>query len=446
MINQSARKLLKINLSGSKLVARHPAQKKFNFTKKAIDALPCPSNGQRAYCYDTGVRGLTVAVSPAGKKVFVLYRKVGGRPERVTIGPYPDLSIEQARGKAEELNGAIARGENPAAKRREIRQEATLGELFDTYLEHHAKRLHKRTWPADLRRFELHLHGWRLRKLSSIKAFDVVRLHARIGRTAGLIAANRTVQMLRRLVNKALDWGWHGDNPAEGVELNEENSRERFLQAGELPHFFRALAEELNETIRDYVLLSLLTGARKSNVLQMRWQQINWDRNVWIIPRTKNGKPQDVPLSPQALAVLDRRKQSTKSEWVFPGSGRTGHLVEAKSAWKRITHLIWCPTCGTPQQPNEKCLRDGCEADLRKIKSPLTDLRLHDLRRSLGSWEAATGATLPIIGKSLGHRSPAATQIYARLDLDPVRVAVNKATNAMLLAGGMPLLKGERNG
>ena len=63
------------------------------------------------------------------------------------------------------------------------------------------------------------------------------------------------------------------------------------------------------------------------------------------------------------------------------------------------------------------------------------DLRIHDLRRTLGSWQAATGASLPIIGKSLGHKSLAATQIYARLNLDPVRASVSKATDAMLLAG-----------
>jgi integrase len=114
----------------------------------------------------------------------------------------------------------------------------------------------------------------------------------------------------------------------------------------------------------------------------------------------------DVALSPIVLRLLENRKATSTGEWVFPGRGRTGHLVEPKSAWKRILK-----------------------------RAGLQDLRLHDLRRTLGSWQAATGASLPIIGKTLGHKSLSTTQIYARLNLDPVRLAVNTATDAMLLAG-----------
>src|SRR5215469_5629900 len=121
------------------------ARRKFNFTRAHIESLPNPTNGQRAYYYDTKVRGLCVAVSPLGKKTFILYRKVSGRPERITIGPFVDLSIDQARSRAEQLNADIATGENPAANRRRIRNEATLKELFNNYLEHHAKPF-KRTW------------------------------------------------------------------------------------------------------------------------------------------------------------------------------------------------------------------------------------------------------------------------------------------------------------
>ena len=95
-------------------------------------------------------------------------------------------------------------------------------------------------------------------------------------------------------------------------------------------------------------------------------------------------------------------------EWVFPSYGKTGHLVEPKKAWNRLLD-----------------------------RAEISDLRIHDLRRTLGSWQAATGASLPVIGKSLGHKNQATTAIYARLDLDPVRQAVNTATAAMLAAGGL---------
>ena len=181
MVAENTRKLLKFATKGSTAVAR-----RFHFTKKRIDSLPTPKNGQRAYYYDDGVRGLAVAVSPLGKTNFVLYRKVAGRPERVTIGPYPDLSIEQARGQASQMNSVIAQGGNPAAERRSVRAEMTLQELLDTFLTLYAKE-RTRSWKDYESMFNLHLHGWRLRRLSSIRKADVVALHSHIGRTRGQI-------------------------------------------------------------------------------------------------------------------------------------------------------------------------------------------------------------------------------------------------------------------
>src|SRR4051812_559195 len=106
---------------------------KLNFIRKALDALRAPAGTPRVYHYDTAVRGLAFAVSPTGRKTFLLIRKINGRPERITIGRYPDLSIEQARGRASEMNAAIARGENPGDRRRTIRAEMSLQELFDAY-------------------------------------------------------------------------------------------------------------------------------------------------------------------------------------------------------------------------------------------------------------------------------------------------------------------------
>jgi len=413
MLTKKVAKLPKINPSGSTGVAQ---QTRFNFTRERIEALPWPTNGQRAYYYDTRVRGLAVAVSPHGKRVFVLYRKIAGRPERLTIGPYVDLSIEQARHRAEELNGDIATGKNPAARRREVRDEMTLAELFQHYLEHYAKE-HKRTWADDVATFNRHLHGWHLCKISSIRKADVVTLHGRIGRTRGKYVANRVIELLCSMFNRAgKDWGWGGENPAAGVKAFREHKRERFLQGEELPAFFQSLAQEPNNVMRDYILVSLLTGARRANVQAMRWDEIVWDRAAWIIPaeKSKIDEPIHVALTAVVLRILKERKAHSKCVWVFPGSGRTGHLVSPKGAWRRILK-----------------------------RAGLTNLRLHDLRRTLGSWQAAAGTSLTIIGKSLGHTSLEATAIYARLHLDPVRDSVAAAGDALLVAGGFRGLLGE---
>jgi integrase len=362
----------------------------------------------------------------------------------VTIGPYPDLTIDQARGEAARLNGAIARGENPASKRRLVRAEATLFELFTTWLEHYAKH-NKKTRADDEGMFNKHLNTWKFRKISDIRRLDIVNLHAQIGAKTGPYAANRVVELLSSIFNKGIEWGWEGANPATKIKAFREKKRERFLQPEELPAFFEALSKELNQTIRDYILIALLTGARRSNVQSMRWEEISWKTEAWRIPETKSGEPVTVPLSPRALAILENRKSSSDCEWVFPGPGATGHLVEPKTAWKRILK-----NAAAIQLKNWLHANPGKNAANFAKEFPagvFQDLRIHDLRRTLGSWQAATGASLPIIGKSLGHKSLGATQVYARLNLDPVRASVNKATDALMLAAnGSPRLLGGRNG
>lgn len=142
----------------------------------------------------------------------------------------------------------------------------------------------------------------------------------------------------------------------------------------------------------------------------MRWQDVDLRRAVWTIPMTKNGLPQRIPLPPEAVAILERRKAEAvhRETFVFPGPGKTGHLVEPKRAWNAMLKAA------------------GIE-----------NLRIHDLRRTLGSWQGRQGASLAIIGKSLGPKTHQATATYVRLDLDPVCQSVESATAAMFEAGGI---------
>ena len=133
----------------------------------------------------------------------------------------------------------------------------------------------------------------------------------------------------------------------------------------------------------------------------MRWQDVDLANAVWRLPMTKNGSPHTVPLMQEALEILESRK-GVDATWVFPGTGETGHLVEPKKSWERLR-------------------RD----------SGLLDLRLHDLRRTMGSWQTREGVSLSMVGKTLGHKSLQATQIYARSDLEPVRAAMDKALRSL---------------
>jgi integrase len=420
--------------------------------------------------------GFCLRVTAEGVKTFGVYRKMNGKPMDLTLGRWPGLTVERARKLAQEHMGDIAAGIDPQAAKKAIREETTLGELFTDYLDLHAK-ARKRTWEEDERRFNAHLSGWRGRRLSAIIPADVQSWHARVGRDHGHYAANRVHALLRKMFNFARGRGWKGGNPAVGVQRFQERSRERFMDATELRLFFTALQAEADPTVREFFLLALLTGGRRSNVLAMRWEDIDLERGLWRIPgeKSKNGSALTVVLAPLAVSLLTERKKGVgTSPWVLPSAGsESGHFVEPKSAWGRIlaraelarlVAMISDHLKLTPEQA-ETALQDAAAAverarfdafarRLPKGTDPLAmvldhyrdqakalgvdpaqarmrDLRIHDLRRTLGSWQAAGNSSLSIIGRSLGHRQTQTTAIYARLSLDPVRESVEKATTAM---------------
>jgi integrase len=383
----------------------------FKFTKTAIKDLTPPPPGQRVYYRDTELKGLILQHTGAGTLTFYLYRWVQGKPERMPLGRWPTLTVEQARKEARIKLGQIANNHNPNDDVRAHREEMTFGELFDLYLSGHAKP-HKRSWKTDEANYNRYLVQWKGSKLSTITRPEVAKLHTKIGKENGHYAANRVLALISSIFNKAPNWGWNGDNPAKGVVRFKEQSRDRFLQPNELKPFFEAVEAYPNPAIRDYILLSLLTGARRSNVLAMRWADLDLLSATWRIPLTKNGTPQVLPLVPEAVTILEERRNGSTSEWVFPSDReetKTGHLVEPKKAWAKILK-----------------------------EANLVDLQLHDLRRSLGSWQAMTGASLSVIGKSLNHKNVSTTAIYARLNMDPVRDAMGKAVETMLELGKGP--------
>ncbi|MFU1519407.1 tyrosine-type recombinase/integrase [Vreelandella alkaliphila] len=434
---------------------------KLNFTKKAIDSLEPPPQGKRATYTDTKIPGLELRVTAAGTKTFSCQRwvKSAGRPERVTLGRYPAMTIEQARRKAMQIVSAIAEGDNPAAIRRQVRGEPTLAELFNDYLEKHAKKA-KKTWAEDRRNFIKYVETpLGSRKLSSLQRRDFITLHNKLSKTAP-IQANRVMALCSSVFGWAIDVELWETNPAAGIKKNRERKRDRFLQPSELPRFFQALAAEPSDTVRDFFLACLLTGARRSNVLAMRWEELELDEGVWRIPDTKNGEPQLATVPAQLVTVLNERRARIAGPWVFPGTGKKGHFTEPRKGWERI--LTRAQALGIVQALAEKegweqarvqemteqalfqpgDLVQQCAVTLSKhAMTPkqfsLLDLRIHDLRRTLGSWQAKHGASLAIIGKSLNHKSVQATAIYARLDIDPVRDSVTRAVDNLLAAGGV---------
>lgn len=379
--------------------------KRLTLTQKCIAEIPIPIKNH-TLVYDTRQTGLCVLVTPAGHKTFYVYKWFNGRPRKFKLGTCQEITIDQARRAAAEAVAKYAQGVDPEAERRSAREETTLGDVWNDWLEKWAKP-RKRTWKQDICRWEARLKKYQNRRLSEFDTGYLAGIHTRVGKDTPY-EANRLMALLSTLFSYAAsNMGYTGINPCRAVRRFPEVSRERFIQPSELPGFFAALEATPDPMLKDFFWLLLLTGARRSNVQAMQWSDINLADGVWTIQakNSKNKKTMTIYLSADAITVLKRRRNMVSEDvpWVFPSFGEAGHLVEPKKAWAALLE------------------RAGIE-----------NLHLHDLRRTLGSWQAAIGASTSIIGRSLGHQSPAATAIYSRLNLDPVRRSVDAATAEMM--------------
>jgi integrase len=384
-----------------------PASNYINFTKREIERLPLPAPGsQQVRYFDELVRGLYILVSPGGTKTFYCRRKLQGKSERLCIGRFPDLSIEQARTKAQEFQSQLSVGQNFAEVRRQSHKEMTLEELFEHYVEKHLSKKGRRVAEITAS-FDKAFSHWKTRRLSVIDPTEVMELHQKIADTRGPLAANRAIEILRAMFNKAIKWRFfEGRNPATIVTMFPENARSRVLDEGEYERLQAALDREANPVMRDFFMLALLTGARKSNLLAMRWKDINFTTGTWTIPGevTKTGDQYIVALTDIDLAILKKRMVSAPGEYVFPGDKNHGHLADPKRAWARV---------------------------LKRAK--ITDLRLHDLRRSMASWMANSGANASVIQGALNHKDIKTTMlVYAHTAKNAERDAKAKAQQSLL--------------
>ena len=377
------------------------------FRKDILDELPALD--KRYYIIDSKTPGLKLAVHPSGKKTFFLSRRVKGLYQRIKIGSYEILSIEQARNETKKLNSFIELGGDPHQDKRNQSAELTFNELYSLYYSEYAV-VYTKCPDANKQTMEKHIIPvFGRKRLSSITNAQLRKLHLEIGSKRAGATANRILVIVNAVFNFGIkNQYWSGTNPCFGIKKFRTSSRDRFLTHTELKSFFDALAQE-NELMRHFFELLLYTGARKGNVLSMRWADIELKLCRWRIPdtHTKNKDVNIIALSESALQILTTRKNANDllkepSEFVFPGDGRDGYLKDPKKAFGRI-----------------------------KERMEVTDLRMHDLRRTLGSYMAITGASLPIIGKALNHKSAVSTSIYARLSQDPVLQAINTATSIM---------------
>jgi len=185
------------------------------------------------------------------------------------------------------------------------------------------------------------------------------------------------------------------------------------VKPAEMPRLAEAIDKEAHPLVRAALWLYLLTGARKNELLKAKWEYVDFDLAELRLPDTKAGRVHYIPLSEAALAILGNLPRTAGNPYIFPGRKDGKPLVNIAKSWRRI----------------------------RKAAG-IEDVRLHDLRRTVGSWLATAGASLPLIGKTLGHSQPSTTAIYARLSEDPVRKALEEhGARLMEAAQGLRVVK-----
>lgn len=385
-------------------------------TKRSIDAATYQGNGSSwDLRYDEQVPGLALRVYPSNSKSFVLrYRTSSGRTRLLTLGRYGVLTLPEARDRARRALVNVGDGADPASDRRAAKRATAFRRFADIYLEDHAK-VKKKSWRDDERRINRELLGrFGSRTLREISRADIAALHREIGARAPY-EANRVLALLQVMFSLAIEWEYLTDapNPAKGIGRFKERERDRFVTPQEMPRLAAAIEQEPNPYIRAAVWLYLLTGLRKAELLGSRWAGLDRDQRTLRIEDTKAGRPHVVPLSTAALEILDSLPRQHGSPFIFPGNRAGQPLKGFDKNWRAI-----------------------------RERAGLLDVRLHDLRRTTGSWLVGGGASLPLIGKVLNHSNPSTTKKYAKFADDAPRAALEEYAERLMAAAE----RGRENG
>jgi integrase len=433
------------------------AATKNTISLRSVAAFTAPEAGE-ARLWDDRIAGFCVRAyaptkrAPKGRKVFAVKYRVNGRQSWHTIGelgkPWRDvtgakreaLTPDMARDEAEWVIADTKRGDDPRAAARARRKARTVGEQIDLYLtEGPTTKPAKRasSWSADRSNLDHHLRPLLGGKLSTAIGKEAITkmlaavtagATARVEKTrprgkaivkGGAGVAHRVLSASKAMFAWAIEHGHHvGPNPCLGVRLTKRPAVERFLSNQEVSDLLAVIGKlEADGAIRSphaaIFKLLLLTGARRNEIVALRWREVDFGRELIVLPpaRSKAGEvtgERHIPLSGAAMAILRQQPRPAGAVFVFPATkGESGHTTTLPKVWR------------TKVRP----------------AADMNGLRIHDFRHSFASFALADGASLPMIGKALGHRNARSTERYAHLGLDPVRALSEKVAERMAGAG-----------
>jgi integrase len=350
----------------------------------------CPHGARKVDYFDVYYPAFLLEVRASGGKTFYQrYRDRRGRERQFKIGSAAVLSLTVARRQAKRIVAQALLGDDPHDQRKALRAIPSFAKFIcEQYLPFAQKT--KRSWRTDetiLRRHILPALGrFCIDEITAIPIADLLEKMRQKGYATG--TTNRVIVLLRYVFNLAKKWGVPGASENVMVDFRTEPDvcRERYLTEPEAQRLIVALERDQNQVAAKAIRLLLLTGARRNEITQARWEYIDWGKKILLVPVSKTGRPRAITLNTAAMELLQSIAPIAGNPFVFP-STVTGRP---------------CPSLHFPW------LRIRREADL-------VGVRLHDLRHSFASFLVNGGVSLYVVQNLLGHTQPRMTQRYAHL-------------------------------
>lgn len=379
-----------------------------SLTQKFIDSARCPSGKSKIDYFDTQLKGFVFKVLSSGRRSFYLrYQEGHGQTKEKCFANASVMSLAEARATAKKLLSRLSLGEDPFAEKAERKKIPTYKQFIqEAYLPY--IKANKPSWRVDEAQLRLHilpvLGDLYMDEITKQHAIDLFTQHRESGNFAPA-STNRMLNVASRTFSCAMQWEVKGlsSNPMAAVQkLKENNERDRCLSDDELERLLSALESSEHPRIKAIVRMLLYTGARRNEVLEARWSDIDFENSFWKIEFNKSGKTRYVPLSDGAKALLRGIKRVPDVEHIFFNPETMLPYVNIFHAWNRV----------------------------RKIAG-IEDVCMHDLRHSCASFLVNEGRTIYEVQRILGHSNVKTTQRYAHLSPDTLLAATNVVSNIL---------------
>ena len=384
-------------------------------TQKIVDNLSCEADCKKLTVFDMGCKNLVLEVSNTGRKSYYFrYQDSRGVTRQPKLSDANSITLKQARSLADSYRTKLSMGEDPLEQKAALKLVPTFAQFIDEQYLPHIK-TYKRSWTTDVSLLKNHLlPRFANRHMDQITRQDIIKMHHErkaTGAAAG--SANRLLIMMRYIFNLALRWEVSGikTNPTKNVPLMPENNkRERYLSVDEAQRLYASVCKSPNPMLKYIIPMLILTGARKREVIEARWEDFDFSRRLWRIPTTKLGKPRHVPISDGVMGLLAEVPRVPGVEHVFANPATLKPYISIFVTWNKA-----------------------------RQNAGLADVRIHDLRHSFASLLINNGRSLYEVQKILGHTQVKTTQRYAHLAPQTLLDASNAATLAVgAVMGVMP--------